>query len=76
MWYETGLVGLSTAIFFYSSYEIGKRSARYSLNKSLKDLEDTKKTLIEQNELIDTSIEEHKKLLDELNTFYFSKKLK
>lgn len=76
MWYEMGLVGLSTAVFFVSSYEFGKRSARYSLNRSLKDLEDTKKTLIDQNELIDTSIEEHKKLLDELNTFYFSKKLK
>lgn len=74
MWYEVGLVGLSSAVFFYSSYEFGKRSARYSLKKSLLDLEETKKTLIEQNELIDTSIEEHKNLLSELNTFSFSKK--
>ena len=76
MWYEVGLVGVSSVVFFVSSYEFGKRSARYSLKKSLKDLEETKKSLKEQDELIELSIEEHKNLLGELNTFSFSKKLK
>ena len=71
MWYEFGIVGVSTGIFFLSSYELGKRSAKYSLNKSLKDLEETKQNLKDQNKLIDESIIEHKNLLNELNTFFF-----
>jgi len=73
MWYEVGLVGVSTAVFFYSSYEFGKRSARYSLTKSLMELEETKKELTEEHHLIDTSIEEHKNLISEINRFTFLK---
>jgi len=71
MWYEAGLVSISSAVFFYSSYEFGKVSAKYSLRKSLKDLEDTKNNLSTQNKLIDDSILEHKKLLNEISMFFF-----
>ena len=64
MWNEIGLVGISTAVFFISSYEFGKRSARYTLSKSLKELEEHKR-------LIDLSIEEHKNLMDEISSLNY-----
>lgn len=63
MWSEIGATILGTGLFLFGSYEFGRASARYSLNKSIKLLENDKETLKEH-------IDEHKKLLDDINKHF------
>ena len=63
MWSEIGASILGTGLFLFGSYEFGKASARYSLKKNIKLLEMDKDTFKEH-------IEEHKKLLDEINRHF------
>lgn len=63
MWYEIGASILGSGLFLFGSYEFGRASARYSLKKSIKMLEKDKDTLKHH-------IDEHKKLLDDINRHF------
>tara|TARA_R110002073_G_scaffold209394_1_gene369913 strand:+ start:1997 stop:2197 length:201 start_codon:yes stop_codon:yes gene_type:complete len=63
MWSEIGYSLAGVGVLFFSSYELGKRSARFSLNRSIKLLEKDK-------ELLKGHIDEHKKLLDDINKHF------
>lgn len=63
MWSEIGASIIGTGLFLFGSYEFGKASARYSLKKNIKLLENNKDELKKH-------IEDHQKLLDEINRHF------
>jgi len=63
MWSEIGATILGTGLFLFGSYEFGRASARYSLKKNIKLLENDKDKLKHH-------IEEHQKLLEEINKHF------
>ena len=63
MWYEIGASFLGGGLFFIASYEFGAFSARYTLNKSIKALEEHKGDL-------EFELEQHQELLNEINKHF------
>ena len=63
MWHEIGYSILGGGLFLITSYEFGAYSARYTLKKSIKALEEDK-------EYFEDEIDKHNKLLDEINKHF------
>ena len=63
MWTEIGASLFGSGLFLFGSYEFGKASARYTLKKNIKLLENNKDELKKH-------IEDHQKLLDEINRHF------
>ena len=70
MWTEVAYTIVGTGTFFISSYQLGKFCARKELSNSLKDLEKASKKLNKEKDTIDACINEHHKLLLELEQMW------
>tara|TARA_R100000951_G_scaffold55379_1_gene46514 strand:+ start:797 stop:1018 length:222 start_codon:yes stop_codon:yes gene_type:complete len=70
MWNELLLSLGGTATLFISSYQLGRFCARRELNNSLSELEKSSKKLNKDKDEIQTCINEHHKLLNELEDMW------
>lgn len=70
MWNELLLSLGGTATLFISSYQLGRFCARRELTNSLSELEKSSKKLNEDKDEIQSCINEHHKLLNELDQMW------